>query len=165
MKKRPQFGKLPPKYHFSLNPYPEFRFSSCPDCKTNTGQRTLPLMVHIDPKQMIALNYTSRYCKHCDTLIAHKHEIENLLTKLFQQLNPEHIGNNYLIFGTIEKKAWRENMKKPKFPNEIVQHISDFKSYETIQMRMGGWFQKDQVQPIMQAPPSTTWVKGKKNSQ
>ena len=37
-------------YNFSMNPYPEFRFSKCPDCNNKTGQRTLLLIIHIDPK-------------------------------------------------------------------------------------------------------------------
>jgi len=46
---------------------------------------------------LIALNYTCRYCKSCDLLIAHKHEIEHLLTNLFSQIEPETVGNEYLI--------------------------------------------------------------------
>ncbi len=72
---RQQFGYLPPKYNFSLNSYPEIRFSKCPDCQNKTGQRKLPLLIHIDPKNLIALNYTNRYCDHCDMLIGHKDEI------------------------------------------------------------------------------------------
>jgi hypothetical protein len=59
---RKQFGVLPPKYNFSLNPYPELRFSKFPDCQNKTGQRTLPLLIHVEPKDFIALNYTNRYC-------------------------------------------------------------------------------------------------------
>jgi hypothetical protein len=142
-----------------MNSYPEFRFSKCPDCQNQTGQRTLPLIIHIEPHKLIAFNYTSRYCKRCDMLIAHKHEIEHKLTELFQQTNKEVIGNPYLVFGTVEKKAMREHMKQPKALDEILKHVHDFKSYQTIQMRMGGWFQKGAIQPIMEFPPSTEWLK------
>jgi len=47
---RKQFGYLPPKYNFLLNPYPEIRFSKCPDCQSKTGQRKLPILIHVDPK-------------------------------------------------------------------------------------------------------------------
>ena len=53
---KPQFGYLPPQYNFSLNPYPELRFSKCPVCEEKTGQRKLPLLIHVDPKNLIALN-------------------------------------------------------------------------------------------------------------
>ncbi len=156
---RRQFGKLPPKYNFSLNPYPEFRFSRCPDCQNKTGQRKLPLLIHVDPKNLIALNYTNRYCKHCDMLIGHKDEIEHLLTQLFLSINPEVIGNDYIVLGTVEKQAWRENMNQPMPFKEMVDHISDFKSYQDIRMTMAGWFRADQEPPVMEPSPSKEWIK------
>ncbi len=155
---RKQFGYLPPKYNFSLNPYSELRFSKCPDCQNKTGQRKLPLLIHIEPKNLIALNYTNRYCHRCDMLIGHKHEIEHYLTELFLKINPEVIGNYYLVFGTVEKIAWRENMNQPKPFNEMRQHIHDFKSYQNLRMTMAGWFPAGQTPP-MEPPPSTEWMK------
>ena len=81
------------------------RFSSCPDCGRKTGQRKLPLLIQIDPMHLIALNYTCRYCRQCDMLIGHKAEIEHLLATMFAQYDPSAIGNDYLIMGTVEKKA------------------------------------------------------------
>ncbi len=156
---RKQFGYLPPKYNFSLNPYSELRFSRCPDCQNKTGQRKLPLLIHVDPKNLIALNYTNRYCNRCDMLIGHKHEIEHHLTEMFLKINPEVIGNYYLVFGTVEKKAWRENMNQPKQLNEMRQHIHNFNSYQNLRMTMAGWFPKDQEPAVMTPPPSTEWVK------
>lgn len=156
---RKQFGFLPPEYNFSLNPYPELRFSKCPGCHKNTGQRKLPLLIHVDPKDFIALNYTCRYCCHCDTLIGHKHEIENHLTKMFLIIKPEIIGNNYLIIGTIEKKAWHKNWNQSKPLNETLQNVHDYKKYEELRMTMGGWFLKGQTPPVMKPPPSTEWKK------
>jgi hypothetical protein len=154
-----QFGLLSPKYNFSLNPYPEFRFSKCPDCKNKTGQRKLALIIHVDPNRLIALNYTNRYCSRCEMLIGHKHEIEHYLTEMFLKINPDLIGNYYLILGTVEKNVWRENINNPKQPNEMLQYIHDFKSYQNIRMTMGGWFLKGQSPPEMKPPPSTEWVK------
>ena len=92
-------------------------------------------------------------------LIGHKHEIEHYLTELFLKINPEVIGNYYLVFGTVEKIAWRENMNQPKPFNELRQHIHDFKSYQNIRMTMAGWFPKGQDPPVMEPPPSTEWMK------
>ncbi len=110
--RKSRFGGLKPKYSFILNPYPDQRISRCPFCEEKTGQRKIPLLIHTDPLHLIALNYTCRYCKDCDLLIAHKHEVEHLLTDLFRQFDPEVIGNDYLIIGTVEKKAWREGLKQ-----------------------------------------------------
>jgi len=100
-----QFCHLDPLYNFSLNPYPDITLTKCIVCNNKTGQRKLPLLIHIDPETLIALNYTNRYCENCDILFAHKHEIEGHLTQLFLQMNPKLIGNNYLVLGTVEKKA------------------------------------------------------------
>ena len=154
-----QFGFLDPKYNYSLNPYPDLRFSKCPVCEGKTGQRKLPLLIHVDPKHLIALNYTNRYCHRCDMLIGHRHEIEHLLTEVFFQYNPMVIGNDYLLIGTVEKKAWREGLSQPQPINETLPHVHDFKSYEELRMTMAGWFPQDQEPPVMTPPPSKEWVK------
>jgi len=159
-KEKNRFGDLLPQYHFALNPYPDLRFTSCPRCQTKTGQRKLPLLIHIDPRVLIALNYTNRYCKRCDLLIAHKVEIEHLLTEMFREVEPEIVGNAYLIFATVGKQAWRENMQQPKALAELRGHISDFKSYEELRMTMAGWFREGQEPPVMEPPTSREWVKG-----
>ncbi len=108
---------------------------------------------------LVALNYTNRYCARCDILIGHKDEIEHLLTDLFEQINPDCIGNDYLVLGTVEKKAWRENMEDPKPSDEMLHHVHDFKSYQDIRMTQGGWFREDEIQPVVEPRPSEEWVK------
>jgi hypothetical protein len=68
-KNTPQLGKQPPRYRFFLNPYEDARFTSCPQCANKTGQRTLPLFIHIDPAQPLLLNMTCRYCTHCEIFL------------------------------------------------------------------------------------------------
>ncbi len=158
-KQKTRFGELEPKYKFALNPYPDQRFSKCPHCGQKTGQRKRPLLIHIDPMHLVALNYTCRYCSRCDMLIAHQHEIERLLTHLFAERDPAVIGNDYLILGTAERKAWREGLNQPTSVPEMRAHIHDFKSYHTIQMSQGGWFPAGQKPPLRTPPPSEDWVK------
>ncbi len=158
---RPRFGNLPPSYNFILNPFPDERFTICPGCKEKTGQRKRPLVIHIDPGILIGLNYENRYCKRCDLLIAHKHEVEHLLTGMFRESAPEIVGNDYLIFGTIEKKAWRENMVKPKPVHAMTAHMSDFKDYRQLSMTRAGWYPEAQDPPLAKAPESKEWVKHK----
>jgi len=154
------FGKMPPQYNFVLNPYPDMRVSSCPFCGQKTGQRKLPLLIHIAPMHLIALNYTCRYCQACDLLIAHKHEIEHLLTGLFSQAHPDVVGNEYLVIGTVEKKAWREGLQKPKSVAEMLPHASDFANYyKELRARGTGWYPVGQEPPIMEPLVSQEWVK------
>lgn len=160
-KQKPRFGELEPQYNFAINPYPDARLSRCPNCERKTRQRKLPLLIHVDPMHLIALNYTCRYCPHCDLLIAHQDQIEEYLAALFAQRDPAVIGNDYLIIGTVERKAWRENMKQPKPIAEMLAETHDFKSHSTIQMSMAGWFPEGVEPPLRQSPPPTVWVKCK----
>jgi hypothetical protein len=150
-----------PLYNFIMNPYPDMRISKCPLCDGKTGQRKLPLAIHIEPGQLVALNYTCRYCRTCDLLIAHKHEIEELLATLFSQRNPDMIGKDYLVYGTMEKTAWRQNMKKPSSQGDAVAAMYLFKTYyRELRVHEEGWFPRGKTPPVRQPPPSTLWVKG-----
>lgn len=154
-----RFGKLAPSYNFVLNPYPSQRFSRCPSCEGKTGQRKLPLHIHIDPMHLLALNYTCRYCKHCDLLIAHKHEIEHLLLEFLSQRDPGAIGNDYLIIGTVGKKAWREGLTKPKTMVETLAYASDFKTCKELRLSRPGWYRHDQEPLLWEPPPSQEWIR------
>jgi hypothetical protein len=160
--KKPQFGELPPQYSFVLNPYPDMRVGRCPYCERKTGQRKLPLLIHVRPMHLIALNYTCRYCHACDLLIADKHAIEHLLTEMFSQYDPEAVGNEYLIIGTVEKTAWREGLQQPKAVAEMLPHASDFAEYyRELRVTRPGWYPAGQEPPVMEPPPSQEWVKSK----
>jgi hypothetical protein len=143
MTEKIRIGKLPPKYTFILNPYTDVRFTRCPGCDQKMRQRKLPLFIHIDPIKPVALNYTCRYCPDCDLLIAHKDEIEELLTGLFATHDPSVIGNDYLVLGTVERKAWRESMKQPKSIPEMLEHLHDFKEVRTVEYQPAGWYRAD----------------------
>jgi len=148
-------------YNFIINPYPDQRLSRCPFCEEKTGQRKRPLMIHVDPDYPLALNYTCRYCRACDLLIAHKHELEHLLTELFKQQNPAVIGNDYQVMGVVDKKAWRAGLSQPKPASEVISsHLSLFKTYyEELRLTQPGWYLPDAEPHEMLPPPSTEWVK------
>jgi hypothetical protein len=126
-KKMRQFGKLPSQYNFFLNPYENGRFTSCPQCGAKMGQRKLPLVIHVDPKYPVRLNYTCKYCSICDLLIAHQREIEHLLTALFETHAPDAIGNEYLVMGTFDHDYWKQGTKTPHGAGNLFDHLHDFK--------------------------------------
>jgi hypothetical protein len=138
-----RFGKLQPLYDFALNPYPDVRFSTCPGCGGKTRQRKLPLLIHIDPSQLLALNKTCRYCPACDLLIAHQDEIEGVLAAFLGERAPEVIGNDYLVLGTVERKAWREGMRQPRSIEDMLEAVHDFKEYREVHVSPGGWFPEE----------------------
>jgi hypothetical protein len=162
--KQRRLGGLPPKYSFMVNPYPDERVSRCPMCDRKTGQRKIPILIHVNPHHLIALNYTCRYCRDCDLLIAHKHEIEHYLTGLFIPLSPESIGNDYLSVGTVEKSTWKEGLKQQLSIDKLLPHASDFATYyDDLQLTRAGYYKADQKPPIAVPPPSQEWVKSNPN--
>ncbi len=152
-------SELPVRYCFVLNPYPDLRYSSCPYCQHKTGQRKIPLLIHVEPLNLVALNYTCRYCKACDLLIANKNEIENFLTDLFVETIPEIVGNRYLVVGTLEKSAWRKGMHQSITAGEMLPYASYFKeTYKELRVQRPGWYKADQEPPIMEPPPPKDWI-------
>ena len=150
-KKAHQLGKLSPLYNFSLNPYPNARFTHCPQCGSKTGQKKVPLLIHVDPHYPVNLNYTCRYCAKCDLLIAHQNEIEGYLFQMFMKLAPEAIGHDYLVIGTTENAFWKEGVDDPHAPTEALDNLHDFKQYLNFE-RVGGWL-PDEPAPKPPAHP------------
>jgi hypothetical protein len=134
-----QLGKQPPLYRFFLNPYQDMRFTRCPECDNKTQQRKLPLVIHIDPMQLLSLNKTCRYCSRCDLLIAHQDDVEHFLAAFFTEQEPEIVGNNYLIVGTIERAIWKRGTQQPLTLQEMLDALHDFKEVVTFKLVGGGW--------------------------
>lgn len=134
-----RIGKQEPRYRFFLNPYEDVRFTTCPKCNAKTRQRKLPLVIHVDPLNPIALNMTCRYCPDCDLLIAHKDRVESFLTQFFTQYKPEIVGNDYLVLGTFDRNVWREGLTHPKSIAEMKENLRDFVKVVNFEVRRG-WF-------------------------
>lgn len=159
-----RFGALLSRYKFMLNPYPNEKNSRCPLCEQRARQRKLPLVILIKPNATFVLNHTCRYCPTCDLLVAHKHEIEELLAIAYRYNDPRIIGNEYFIIGTVEKSAWREGMKHQRQASFMREHAGDFiLHYEDLRLTQAGWFPANRKPPIMQPPPSKDWVKARRS--
>ena len=136
----PHIGKLPPKHIFVLNPYTDVRFTRCPMCEERTRLRKFALFIHVDPMHPVVLGKTCRYCPDCDLLIVHQDELETQLVALFKELDPDLIGNDYLVIGTVERQAWRKGMKEPQSIPHMLEHLHDFKEVRTIKYHPAGWY-------------------------
>jgi len=129
---RKQLGKQPPRYRYFLNPYQDVRFTTCPQCGSKTRQRKFPLVIHVDPMYTIILGKTCRYCTNCDLLIVHQDQLEEQLVGHFSELDPEIIGNDYLVMGTVDRPEWRQGMQDPLSMQEMLEHLHDFKEAITL---------------------------------
>jgi hypothetical protein len=126
-KEVPRLGKQPPRYRFFLNPYPDVRFTTCPQCREKTRVRKLPLVIHIDPMQLVALNKTCRYCPRCDLLIAHQDELEAWLATFFGEQKPEIVGNDYLVVGTEDRADWLRGVRTTLYARDALGCMHDFR--------------------------------------
>lgn len=124
----PRLGELSPQYRFFLNLYTDVRFTtSCSGCQGKTGLRKKPLAIHVDDWGMVILNKTCRFCSYCDLLIAHRDELEAHLARLFAERALERIGKDYLVVGTIERRAWRRGLDVPPAVAQLFAALHDFK--------------------------------------
>ncbi|HEY3082774.1 MAG TPA: hypothetical protein VGM69_23040 [Chloroflexota bacterium] len=123
----PRLGKARPRHRFFLNPYSDARFTVCPICRGKMRLRKLPLVVHVDPMELVALNKSCRYCPGCDLLIVHQNELEPLLAATFSQRKPEVVGNDYLVVGTLDRADWLRGTKTPLLIAEMLEHLHDFR--------------------------------------
>jgi hypothetical protein len=146
-KKTPQLGNLSPLYNFFLNPYSDARFTRCPQCEGKTGQKKVPLAIHVDPHYPIILNYTCRYCAKCDLLIAHQDEVEGYLYQLFKERAPDAIGHDYLVMGTTERNYWKEGVEQPHDPSGLLDNLHGFKQYLNFEL-VGGWMPNETAPKI-----------------
>ncbi len=138
-KKLKRFGKLKPRYSLILNQYSDFRASKCVKCDKPTFLRKFALLVHIDNGGLMTLGKTCRYCAKCELIVVHQDELEAEMAYKFQTLNPEIIGNDYLILGTVDKKFWQKQLiKTDSSLDEILKHTADFKKYLNFEYQPAG---------------------------
>uniref|UniRef100_A0A8J6ZX89 Uncharacterized protein n=1 Tax=Desmonostoc muscorum LEGE 12446 TaxID=1828758 RepID=A0A8J6ZX89_DESMC len=131
---------LKQRHRFFLNPYIDCAFTKCPKCETKTKIRKFPLVIHIQPQQLFLLNKQCKYCPSCDLIIAKKQEIEPLMTATFVQTNPQILGNNYVVMGTVDKKDWKEGDKNLLSPSEMIGRIYVFKDVWNFEVIPAGWY-------------------------
>jgi len=113
MSTNPKQAPRPVRHYLFLNPYQDCAFTKCPKCDNKTKVRKYPLVIHIEPKQILNLNKTCKYCTECDLIIVKRADVETLMTACLEKERPSIIGNDYLVFGTLDRSDWKESQEKP----------------------------------------------------
>jgi hypothetical protein len=86
------------------------------------------------------LGKTCVYCSSCELIIAHKLELETELAYAFEKIAPEMIGNEYLVLGTMDRKAWKAGLAGAgQNLDESLKHMADFAHVLTLEVDPGGW--------------------------
>jgi len=131
------------RYFFFPNPYEDAAFTRCPKCQSKTKVRKFPLVIHIEPKQLLLLNKTCRYCPSCDLIIAKKSEIESLMVASFEQSRPEIVGNDYLVIGVVDRKDWRHGTQGKLLEGEVIECMFVFKDVWNFEPVRAEWYGDD----------------------
>jgi len=128
-----QLGKQPPRHDFFLNTYQDTRFTTCPQCKSKTRSRKFSLVVNVNPKHTVIVDKLCRFCDACDLLIVHQDQLEEQLTAEFLTINPQAIGNDYQVVGTLERAERNQGKQDPWSFEQVMEHLHDFKEVVTFQ--------------------------------
>jgi hypothetical protein len=142
----PNFGNLPRRYRFALNPFPQVRWSRCPRCEKLTHARKFPLLIHIGGLGLLTLGKTCRYCTPCEFIIADQMELEEQLVIACEERGrPEKVGSPYTVIATVERAWWKESLKRhPLSLEDRRAHASDIKQY----------FELSDPRPVLTRPPT-----------
>jgi hypothetical protein len=134
-----RIGALPPRYAFVLNPDADTKFTKCPRCETRTNVRKLSLVIHVEGFGLVLVGKTCRLCLRCETLIAHKAELDTLLSTVVNVSRPE-----YVVLGTVARRTYRRGLAGAASLDDVKAHTSDFKSYWKVEITPGGWYPKNE---------------------
>ncbi len=145
---RPALKKNKQRHYFFLNPYESEAFTKCPKCDQKTKVRRIPLVIHLEPAQLVTLNKGCRYCPYCDLIIAKRIEGENLMANAFEAINPEIIGNNYVVIGTADRKDWLASRKGLIPSSGFIDRVYLFKDLLNFEVIPAGWYPADKPAKI-----------------
>lgn len=126
-----QFGKRAPRYDLFLNMDHTTRFTSCPRCQIKTHARRFFLVVLVGSGYALVVEKTCRFCLSCDLLVIHQDQLEAQLTRQFVRINPQAIGSDYQVVGTLDKDEWQQMRREAPTFEEIREYLYDFKAIVT----------------------------------
>lgn len=138
--RRDRIGALPPRYAFVLNPHADTKFTKCPRCETKTNVRKLSLIIHVEGFGLVLLGKTCRLCLQCETLIAHKAELDKLLRAVVTVSKPE-----YVVLGTADRRTHRRGLAGGASRDDVRAHTSDFKSYWNVEVTPAGRYPRNEA--------------------
>jgi len=133
------------RHYFFLNPYGDIAFTRCPKCEEKTKIRKYCLVIHIEPKHLSSLNKSCRYCPKCDLIIVKQADLEGLLIAICERNAPEIIGNEYFVFGTMDRKDWKNGQTGKMSQQEAIKRSYPFKDVWKFEVSPAGWYPEKQV--------------------
>jgi hypothetical protein len=98
------------------------------------------LVIHVDGFGLVLLGKTCRLCLRCETLIAHKAELDKVLSTLVRVSKP-----GYFVLGTVDRRRYRRGLSGAASLDDVKAHTSGFKSYWAVKITPAGWYPKNET--------------------
>jgi len=95
-------------------------------------------VIHVEGFGVVLLGKTCRLCLRCDTLVAHKAELDKLLGTMVNAPKPA-----YVVLGTINRRMYRRGLSGRASLDDVKAHMADFKSYWKVDVTAAGWYPKN----------------------
>jgi tetratricopeptide (TPR) repeat protein len=130
-KAREPLGKLAPRYRFFLNHYKDERFTICPRCGYKSRLRKFSLFILVAQGQPLVLDKICRYCYHCELIIVHQDQLEEQLVAQYSTFDPDIIGNDYVVIGTLAQDPRKRKSYNQLPVFEALEDLHDFKEVIT----------------------------------
>jgi hypothetical protein len=127
------------RHRFFLNHYQNHAFTRCPACDATMRVRKHCLVIHVEPRNLLVLNKTCRYCPPCDLLIARRGELDQQLAAAWEERDPGVVGNEYTVLGTVDRADWRRVMRDGVAVGEVAGMLHPFADLLDVRVDPGGW--------------------------
>ena len=110
-------------------------------CDTKTNVRKLPLVIHVEGVGLVLLAKTCRLCLRCDTLVAHKAELDELI-RVAGRGSP---ARSYVVLGTLDRRTLRQGLSGRTFARRCEGSPGGFQVwYWKVDVTPAGWYPKNQ---------------------
>lgn len=96
-------------------------------------RRKLSLVVNVNPRYTIIVEKICRFCYACGLLIVHQDQLEQQLVSQFMTINPQAIGNDYQVIGTLDRAEWNQGKQDPLSVERVIAYLHDFKEVVTFE--------------------------------
>jgi hypothetical protein len=71
-----------------------------------------------------------------------------MLALTYEKRQPEIIGNEYLVLGTLEQSSWRKRDKEQLLIENVLDHVHDFKERLEVKYTPAHWGPVDKRQDV-----------------
>ena len=107
------------------------------------GQRKCPLVIAVGSGEkhigILNLNFTCRYCKTCELLIAHQDKLEPHIERYLELIGVYGDPADFVVLGTMDRETWKAGVSTPPVGSDVREMTHSFVDYVAYEVRRG-WY-------------------------